>query len=171
MSHFDSQSESDSTVETPRPWHETLPIPALLRHARTTYGKAMHEALAEIGCDDMPRNGMYVIGGLAMGAGGVPLGRLVKELGVSKQAAGQLVDTLVLRGYLERAADPGDRRKISVTLTPRGRAAAKTQAEARERLDADLAAKVGPACVLAMRKALGALCVMGMDASDAADES
>ena len=48
---------------------------------------------------------MYVIGGLALGAGDVPLSRLIQELGVSKQAAGQLVDTLVLRGYLERTVD------------------------------------------------------------------
>lgn len=155
---------NDANDAPSRPWYETVAIPALLRHARTTYGKAMHAALAEIGCDDMPRNGMYVIGGLALGAGGVPLGQLVKELGVSKQAAGQLVDTLVLRGYLERAADPGDRRKISVTLTPRGQAAAAIQAGARARIDADLTARVGPACVLAMRKALGVLCALGREA-------
>ena len=65
----------------------------------------MRKALEEAGFDDVPKNGLYVIGGLALGAGDVPLGQLVKELGVSKQAAGQLVDTLVLRGYLERTPD------------------------------------------------------------------
>src|SRR5689334_4573730 len=112
-----------SEAHPEHPWYDTVVIPVLLRHARTAYGAAMRAALAGIDCDDMPRNGMYVVGGLAMGAGGVPLKQLVKELGVSKQAAGQLVDTLVLRGYLERAADPDDRRRISVTLTARGRAA------------------------------------------------
>src|SRR5262245_45633884 len=111
-----------------KPWYETAPIPALLRHARTAYGAAMRAALAGIGCDDIPKNGMYVIGGLTMGAGGVPLSQLVKELGITKQAAGQLVDTLVLRGYLNRAIDHEDRRKISITLTPRGEAAAEVQA-------------------------------------------
>lgn len=148
-------------TESERPWYETVVIPALLRHARTAYGQAMHKALAGIGCDDMPKNGMYVIGGLAMGAGGVPLSQLVKELGVSKQTAGQLVDTLVLRGYLERAADPDDRRRISVTLTPRGKAAAATQAAARETVDAQLLAKVGQPCVTALRKGLAALCGIG----------
>ena len=143
------------------PWYETAVVPALLRHARTAYGSAMRTALAAIDCDDMPRNGMYVIGGLAMGAGGVPLSRLVQELGVSKQAAGQLVDTLVLRGYLDRSVDAEDRRKISITLTPRGEAAAATQAAARERVDAELTARVGPDCVAAMRKALGTLCAIG----------
>lgn len=47
--------------------------------------------------DDIPANGPYVIGGLALG-GEVPLSRLIQELRISKQAAGQLVDALVLRG-------------------------------------------------------------------------
>jgi len=140
--------------------HDTVGIPALLRHARTAYGTAMRKALAEIDCDDIPKNGMYVIGGLAMGAGGVPLGQLVKELGVSKQAAGQLVDTLVLRGYLDRSTDVEDRRKLTVALTPRGQAAA-AQAVAREHIDAELTAQVGERCVAQLRKALGALCAMG----------
>src|ERR1700744_6143741 len=95
-------------------WYLDMWLPALLRHARTTYGKAMRSALAEAGYDDMPRNGMYVIGGLALGAGDVPLGQLIEELGVSKQAAGQLIDTLVLRGYLARRADDEDRRKLTI---------------------------------------------------------
>src|SRR5580698_2606995 len=110
-------------MKTEKPWFETVAMPALLRHARTTYGVAMRQALADAGYDDIPKNGLYVIGGLALGAGGVPLGRLVKELMVSKQAAGQLVDTLVLRGYLARTVDDTDRRKLTVILTERGHAA------------------------------------------------
>lgn len=45
-----------------QPWHETVVIPALLRHARTAYGSAMRAALVATGCDDMPKNGMYVVG-------------------------------------------------------------------------------------------------------------
>ena len=153
-------------ADAPLPWYETASVPALLRHARTVYGTAMHAALAAIDCDDMPRNGMYVIGGLALGAGGVPLGRLVKELRVSKQAAGQLVDTLVLRGYLDRTTDPDDRRRLTVALTARGEAAAAAQARARERIDADLKARVGSTCVAELRRALGALCDMGMAAGE-----
>lgn len=155
--------------QSERPWYETVVIPALLRHARTAYGAAMHAALAEIGCDDVPKNGLYVIGGLAMGAGGVPLNQLVKELGVSKQSAGQLVDTLVLRGYLDRAVDAEDRRKVSITLTARGKAAAVAQAAARERIDGELADRVGPTCVAQMRKALGCLCGMGREQAALAD--
>ena len=149
-----------------KPWFEVVVIPALLRHARTTYGKAMRQALAEAGYDDVPRNGMYIIGGLALGARTVPLSQLVKELGVSKQAAGQLVDTLVLRGYLERTEDAEDRRKLNIVLTRRGKAAAETQGKAREKIDAELIAHVGQENVLSTRKTLAALIDMGREAAD-----
>src|SRR5262249_27454713 len=100
---------------------DDVAMPALLRHARNTYGAAMRRALEQAGYDDIPKDGLYVIGGMAMGAGGVPLGQLIRELRVSKQSAGQLVDTLVMRGYLARTVDEGDRRRLTVTLTERGR--------------------------------------------------
>src|ERR1700679_775694 len=126
-----------------KPWYEEIVIPALLRHARMTYGRAMRQALAAAGYDDIPRNGLYVIGGLALGGSTVPLSVLIKELGVSKQGAGQLVDTLVLRGYLERVEDAEDRRKLNIVLTKRGRAAAPVQATARAKVDAELITCVG----------------------------
>src|SRR5487761_726024 len=110
------------------PQSAAIPLPALLRHARTTYGSAMRRSLEKAGYDDIPKNGLYVIGGLALGAGNVPLTVLIRDLRISKQAAGQLVETLVSRGYLVRAVDGEDRRRLVVTLTDRGRAAAATQA-------------------------------------------
>jgi|HubBroStandDraft_2_1064218.scaffolds.fasta_scaffold939583_1 DNA-binding MarR family transcriptional regulator len=143
------------------PWYDAIVLPALLRWARGTYGDVMHKALAEAGCDDVPPNGMYVIGGLAMGAGDVPLSVLVKDLRLSKQAAGQLVDTLVLRGYVFRETDEADRRRFTVTLTERGRHAAEVQRAAREKLDAELERRVGAAAIAGARKTLGVLIEMG----------
>ena len=139
------------------PWYEKIATPALLRHARNTYGIAMRKALDAAGYDDIPGNGLYVIGGLALGAGDVPLGQLVRELRVSKQSAGQLVDTLVMRGYLERTMDPEDRRKLTVTLTERGRAAAAVQTDAREKIDAALLERVGEKAIDVTRGVLAAL--------------
>lgn len=143
------------------PWYEQVAIPALLRHARSTYGQAMRRALAEAGYDDIPANGLYIIGGLAIGEGGIPIGQLVRELRVTKQAAGQLVDTLVLRGYLDRAADPEDRRKLIITLTPRGRAAAQAQAAARDQIDTALATFVSSEDIARTRRTLAALIEIG----------
>ena len=147
-----------------KPRFKEIIMPALLRAARSTYGAAMRRALAEEGYGDIPKNGMYVIGGLALGAGDVPLSRLIQELGVSKQAAGQLVDTLVLRGYLERAVHADDRRKLTVTLTPRGQAAAAVQAAARMQVDAQLLTRVGADDVARTRRTLAALRDMGRQA-------
>jgi DNA-binding MarR family transcriptional regulator len=145
----------------PNPWYLEIALPALLRHARVTYGKSVRQALAAAGYDDMPRNGMYVIGGLGLGAGDVPLSQLIEELGVSKQAAGQLIDTLVERGYLARRTDGEDRRKLTITLTDRGKAAADVQRAAREKIDSALLERVGKENLTRTRKTLAALCGMG----------
>ena len=138
-----------------------LTLPALLRHARRTYGGVMRAALEREGYDDIPASGLYVIGALALGEGGVPISRLVKELGVSKQAVGQLVDTLVTRDYLLRTPDENDRRQLIVTLTARGRAAAETQTAARQAIDAALLSQVGKADLDGARRTLAALIEIG----------
>ncbi|HZX70041.1 MAG TPA: MarR family transcriptional regulator [Rhodanobacter sp.] len=143
------------------PWYEQVTTPALLRHARTTYGAAMRQALATAGYDDIPKNGLYLIGGMAFQSEDMPLGNLVRDLRVTKQAAGQLVDTLVTRGYLQRAVDEQDRRKLTVTLTDRGRAAAVVQTDARKRIDAELLARVRPNDVDITRRTLAALVEIG----------
>lgn len=148
-------------TDTDTPWYETVVFPALLRWSRGTYGEAMQRALAQAGCDDVPPNGMYVIGGLALGAGDVPLSVLVKELKLSKQAAGQLVDTLVLRGYLQRETDADDRRRFTIALTERGQHAAAVQRKAREAIDAELLSRVGADAIAGARKTLGVLIEMG----------
>lgn len=144
-------------------WYETISIPALMRHARTTYGTAMRHALEQAGYDDLPRNGLYVIGGLAKEQDDVPLAQIIDDLQLSKQAAGQLVDTLVVRGYLERRSNPQDRRRLSVSLTERGRDAASVQAKAREGVDQALVEKVGHKGLSALRGMLAALIGIGKD--------
>lgn len=146
---------------------DDIAIPALLRHARTTYGTAMRRALEEAGHDDIPKNGLYVIGALA--ATETPLADIVRALAMTKQAAGQLVDALVLRGYLTREVDPGDRRRLTVALTERGRAAAATQTAARELIDAELTARVGAERVRHCREVLATLIDIGASSTDAGE--
>ena len=136
-------------------WFADVSFPALLRAARRAYGTVVIEALAEAGCDDMPRNGSYLIGAIART--GAPLSQIIDALGVSKQAAGQLVDTLVTRGYLTRAADPDDRRRLTISLTGRGLAAAEVIRDAVERVDAAVLRRVGPEYVAHTRATLAAL--------------
>jgi DNA-binding MarR family transcriptional regulator len=149
-------------------WYEAASIPALLRHARATYGSGMRAALEAAGYDDIPANGLYVIGGLAYGAN-APLGDIIRALRISKQAAGQLIDTLVARGYLTRAIDETDRRKLTVLLTERGRAAAEVQAIGCMRIDAELAGQVGHEAIGTLRRTLAALAQMGRRDAAAAE--
>ncbi|ELS52119.1 MarR family winged helix-turn-helix transcriptional regulator [Streptomyces viridochromogenes] len=66
--------------------------------------------------------------------GGATVTDLAVHLGVTKQAASQLVDEIVRKGYAERRPHPGDARARLVVLTERGwactRAAEDAAAEA-----------------------------------------
>jgi DNA-binding MarR family transcriptional regulator len=142
---------------------------ALLRQARTAYALSMRTALAGAGYDDIPKNGLYVIGGLALQAGGHPLSELIEELLLSKQAAGHLVDTLVVRGYLKRSVDDEDRRRLKIGLADRGRAAARVLGTASAAVDAKLLARVGPKDLERTRRTL--LVLAGIDRNSIAQEN
>ena len=130
-------------------------IPALLRGARGSYAHTIAAFLAEAGCDDLPQNGPFVLGGMAnRQASAVDM---IRGLGVTRQAASQLIDTLVVRGYLSREVNPADRRRLNVGLTDRGRAAAAATLAAIAQVDAELAAMITPAELAGLRAGLLAL--------------
>ncbi len=130
-------------------------IPGLLRAARKAYGTAIRQAFADAGFDDIPRNGAYV---LARVYDDAPFATLTRELGISKQAVSQLIDAMVMRGYLERSPDAEDRRRMLLHLTPRGEAAATTAGEAATAVDEELLARLSADGVAALRTGLIALC-------------
>jgi DNA-binding MarR family transcriptional regulator len=134
---------------------EPVSIPVLLRAARGTYALAIRGHLAEAGFDDMPRNAPYVLGGMANRRGSIA--GLIQDLDVSKQAASQLIDTLVVRGYLSRDIDPLDRRRMSIALTERGLAAAAAVRTGVADVDAHLAEFCGPRQIAGLRAGLTAL--------------
>jgi DNA-binding MarR family transcriptional regulator len=121
---------------------EQIVVPAFLRAARTTYSAEIRERLAEIGCEDFPRNGPYLVGGMVNHHN--PPAQLIREMGISKQAASQLVDTLVLRGYVTRGVDPEDRRRMTIEVTERGEAAAAAVRAGIAEVDAALARRLTP---------------------------
>jgi DNA-binding MarR family transcriptional regulator len=130
-------------------------LPVLLRPGRSVYGLFIREALVEAGFTDMPSNGSYVLGLLE--PEGAALSDVIADTGVSKQTASQLVDTLFIRGYVERSVDPDDRRRVLLTLTERGRAASNVVFGTVEQIDARLVAVVGAERMAHTKETLAAL--------------
>jgi DNA-binding MarR family transcriptional regulator len=135
--------------------YQDVPLSALLYVTRGTYTAAVQRAQAKIGCADVPAAAEVILN--AMEWSGASLEAVVRFLGVSKQAVSQTVETLVARGYLQRARDPADRRRVKLSLTARGHAAGRAGRAAIENVDRDLAARVGPQRVAHARATLVAL--------------
>ena len=134
---------------------EEVVIPALLRAARGSYSHAIGVRLAEAGFEDLPRNGGFVLGGMRYHGGSAV--DMIRGLGVTKQAASQLIDTLVLRGYLTRRLNPDDRRRMTIELTERGRGAAAAVRSGVKAIDAELAQMLTEAEMAGLRAGLTAL--------------
>jgi DNA-binding MarR family transcriptional regulator len=138
---------------------DDIVIPALMRAARGSYGAVIAQRLEAAGIDDLPRHGAFVLGGMANHGGSAA--DMIAGLGISKQRASQLVDTLVLRGYLTREVNADDRRRTTIRLTDRGRAAAAEVRSAIDEIDAELARMLSPAELAGLRKGLLALSEIG----------
>jgi DNA-binding MarR family transcriptional regulator len=129
--------------------------PTLMRSARGVYAQSIRAQLQLLGIDDLPRNGAFILAGIDTSGG--PRADLPGELGVTKQAVSQVVDVLVTRGYLERHGDSGDRRRVVLELTDRGREVVAAVARGVEAVDRQLEERVPPEQIEAMRSALVAL--------------
>ena len=86
--------------------------------------------------------------------GGATVTELAAHLGVTKQAASQLVDDIVRKGYAERRPHPGDARARLVVLTERGRDCTGAAEEAAAEAVAPWAELLGESEVQALRDRL-----------------
>jgi DNA-binding MarR family transcriptional regulator len=94
-------------------------LPVLLATAFRAVMDRVHQRLVAEGFTDLrPAHGfVFQYVSFREGATAVEIG---EHLGVTKQAAVQLIDELDRRGYLERHPHPTDRRSRAVFLTARG---------------------------------------------------
>lgn len=151
-----------SRTSTDTDSYDDVPLSALLQAARETYSQAVEVAQSRIGSDDLPATGGFIIG--AMHWSGASLEAVIRWMGVTKQAVSQAVDTLVVRGYLERSHDPTDRRRVNLTLTQRGRDAGKAARSAIDRIDRELRGRMGARKVADTRATLVTLLEMNRKA-------
>jgi len=148
--------QPDVNAEVERKPFEDKPIPTLMRGARGAYAQAIRAELRAIGVDDLPRNGAFVLFG-SLSADNDPGPSLPTQIGISKQAVSQLVETLVQRGYLIRSGDPKDGRRVALSVTARGQEVVDAVVRAVDAVDEELAAAVSSSEMLAFRKTLSAL--------------
>jgi DNA-binding MarR family transcriptional regulator len=137
------------------PSSEDDEILVLLVRARGGYGNTIAAQLWVAGFDDLPRNGPFLLGGMANRGGSAV--EMIRSLGVTRQAASQLIDALVLRGYLSREVNPDDRRRLNIVLSERGHAAAAVIRAATEEVNARLAQMLSPDELAGLRAGLAAL--------------
>lgn len=88
---------------------------------------------------------------------GTKVTALAEALGITKQAVSKRVAELVAHGVVEVVADPDDARVRRVRLTPHGIAAFHHGLGVLAGLERDLAPRVDPARLDALRDALAAL--------------
>ena len=89
--------------------------------------------------------------------GGATGTELAGRLGITKQAAGQLIDELAGKGYVRREPHPEGGRRRLVVLTERGRAHLVAAGRVMRELEAEVAQRLGEERVAELRRTLTAL--------------
>ncbi|MFF3847653.1 MarR family winged helix-turn-helix transcriptional regulator [Streptomyces sp. NPDC002328] len=92
---------------------------------------------------------------------GATVTELAVHLGVTKQAASQLVDELVRKGYVERGPHPDDARARLVVLTERGWACTRAAEEAAAEAVRAWSDVLGESEVRVLRDRLGRIAPYG----------
>jgi DNA-binding MarR family transcriptional regulator len=107
---------------------DALVLSALVLALSGQLVQEIHTGVSEQGFQDLrPAHGFAFA---RIAAGGATTADLAGHLGVTKQAAAQLVDELVRKGYVERHPHPRDARARLLELTDTGRAATRAADQA-----------------------------------------
>jgi DNA-binding MarR family transcriptional regulator len=92
---------------------------------------------------------------------GATVGQLAEHLDVTKQAASQMVEELVAKGYVERRPHPDDARARLIVLTEKGVACTRAAEEAATEMLRPWADALGPQRLAALRADLFRLATPG----------
>ncbi|MBE4736404.1 MULTISPECIES: MarR family winged helix-turn-helix transcriptional regulator [Streptomyces] len=119
---------------------EALALSAALLAAAGDLTRRIDEGVAARGFEGRPSYG-FAFARLA--PDGATVTDLAAHLGVTKQAASQLADELVRKGYVERRPHPRDARARLIVLTERGWACTRAAEEAAAEVVAAWAEALG----------------------------
>lgn len=124
----------------------------LVLGAATQVVEGIQQGLADRGFVDVrPAHGFAFV---RVSAGDATVAELAEHLGVTKQAASQLVEQLVGRGYLTRETDPRDGRARLLRLTDHGLACTRAAEQAAGDAVEVWSRQLEPAAFAALRAAL-----------------
>ena len=129
------------------------PTSALLQVAYNSLARRIFQFVAGAGFSDLRPSHGNVLEPLSY-IDGQRLNELASRAGMTPQSMGELVDDLEKRGYVERRADPADRRAKRVHLTEKGRSTRAAAAQAVTDMEARLEALLGHAAYVRLRAML-----------------
>jgi DNA-binding MarR family transcriptional regulator len=138
---------------------DLLDLPVLLLNAARTLVDGIDAGVRARGFTDVrPAHG-FAFARLA--PDGATVSQLADHLDVTKQAASQMVEELVTKGYVERRPHPADARARLIVLSPRGWACTRAADEAATDLLRPWADALGPDRLAALRADLSRLAAPG----------
>jgi DNA-binding MarR family transcriptional regulator len=127
-------------------------IGILLLLADQEFVRELRQQTAALGFDDQGRSDGFVL--RTLGAGPRTISGLAERLEISKQGAGQIVDDMERRGYVERRPDPSDARAKLLHLTERGEAALSTARKFHQSYERRLRKRFGDEAIDTLRDVL-----------------
>ncbi len=140
-----------------------VPLARLMAMAYRLLVDSLHEELAERGWQDVRPQYGYVL--LACRERPTTSGEIAALLGVSKQAAGKLIDAMVDSGLLLRRSSAEDARAKPLVLSARGRRLLLTVEEVYTGIEEAWAAVIGRQRLEALRSDLVRVLRSGNDGS------
>jgi DNA-binding MarR family transcriptional regulator len=124
----------------------------LLREPFRTMTVRLHDRLVEAGHPEVRTAHGAVL--QFLDDAGTRVSVLAERAGMTKQSMAQLVAHLEAHGYVQRVADPADRRAKLVRATARGRAVFAVAREVTAEVEAELTERLGAARLRRLRALL-----------------
>lgn len=138
---------------------DLLDLPVLLLSAARALVEGVDAGVRARGFADVrPAHGFAFV---RLAGDGATVGQLAEHLDVTKQAASQMVEELVTKGYVERRPHPNDARARLIVLTPKGWACTRAADEAATELLRPWADALGPKRLAALRADLSRIATPG----------
>jgi DNA-binding MarR family transcriptional regulator len=132
---------------------------ALVLGATTQLVEGIQAGVAAHGFTDVrPAHGFAFV---RISRGDATMVDVADHLGISKQAASQMVELLVQRGYVDRTRHPTDARASVLSLTPKGWGCTKAAEDAADKTIAEWEQAAGPAQIRALAATLSVVVAPG----------